>query len=139
MKLLKSATLPIGLAMLLLTGGDALSQDIVDNPVPEESKTVAKATQVAKVEVRIQVTTMDGKSLPPNSKVEISGQEEACGVLSSRDEFATIDARGEAVFRDIPACKVTIKINVSLYVFLRKAVDLANFSSPITLSLEPEK
>ena len=135
---LKSATLSIVLAGLVLTGGDVLSQDIADNPVAGETRTVDRPAEVAKIEVRIKVTTTDGRPLPANSKVEISGQEPACGVLSSNDQFATIDAHGEAVFRDIPACKVTIKINVSLYVFLRKAVDLANFKSPITLSLEPE-
>jgi len=134
----KSATLSIGLAILVLTGGDALAQGTVDNPVSEEARSVERPAEVAKIDVHIKVTTTDGRPLPPNSKVEISGQEAACGVLSSNDQFATIDARGEAVFRDIPACKVTIKINISLYVFLRKAVDLANFTSPITLSLEPE-
>ena len=136
---LRVASLSIGFVMLVLTAAPAFTQDSVDVPDPQENRKTVPESEAAKIEVHIQVSTMDGKPLPLNSKVEISGREKSCGVLGSNDAFATISAHGEAIFKEIPACKVTIKINVNLYVTLRKEVDLATYKIPIPLILEAEK
>ena len=139
MKHLNIASISIGFGMLVLTAAPALSQDSIDVPGPQVDTRTTPESEAPKIEVHIQVSTMDGRSLPANSKVEISGREKSCGVLGDNDAFATISAHGEAIFKEIPACKVTIKINVNRYVTLRKEVDLATYKVPIPLILEAEQ
>jgi hypothetical protein len=103
-----------------------------DAKKPEEKKTETK-----KIEVHVKVSAKDGKPLPPATMVEISGKEKACGALNSNDATAAINAKGEATF-SLPACKVTIKVHVALYMPAIKQVDLAEDKSPITLTLEHE-
>jgi hypothetical protein len=98
----------------VLTAGVACPQDD-----PGNSKQKAK-----RVDVLVKVSTKDGRPLPPRSMVEISGQDPDCGSLNSNDAKATLDDKGEAIFRDLPACSVAVKINLSQYLPVRKIIDL---------------
>jgi hypothetical protein len=82
-----------------------------------------------KVDVKVRVSANDGTPIPAGSVVEISGQESTCGKLSSDDLRASINESGEVMFRDLPACKVTVKINLSQYKPGRKEVDLRGYRS----------
>lgn len=77
-----------------------------------------------RVEVHVKVVTADAKPLPAGSMVEISGAETGCGRLNTSDARAMFDERGEAVLRDLPACKVAVKMNLAQYLPVRKVVDL---------------
>ena len=124
-------TLAVGFVLLFLTVGVAVSQD---------SSSKADENKTKLIEVRVQVSTQDGKTLPANSMVEISGQEKACGSsLNSNDARTAINQQGEAIFREVPVCKVTVKLNLNLYVPFRKVLDLADYKAPIKVILEPEQ
>jgi hypothetical protein len=77
----------------------------------------------------VNVSSKDDKPLPAGLRVEISGQESVCGSLNSNDAKAPVDDKGKAMFRDLPGCKVTVKINSNQYLPVRKAVDLAGYRS----------
>lgn len=108
----------------------------IDSDQPQLSE--GKKAEAKKIEVHVRVSAKDGKPLPPKTVVEISGKEKACGSLNSRDETETIDEKGEAKF-SLPVCKITVKVNVALYIPAIKQVDLADYKSPIVLTLDREQ
>ena len=102
----------------------------------------AKKPEVRRVDIQVKVSTSDGKPLPAGATVEVSAQEGQCGTLNSQDLTQTLDANGLATFRNLPACKVAVKVNLDQYLPVRKVVDLATFctSSPcnvIAVVLDP--
>ena len=104
-----------------------------------DKKTEEKKSSPKSVDVHLKVSVKGDGTLPPNTKAEISGQEPACGALSSTDETAIIDEHGDAVFTGLPVCKVTIKVSVKSYLPWRATTDLAAYNSPSTIALEPEQ
>jgi hypothetical protein len=108
------------------------------SPQGAGKKTEEKKTDVKKIEVRVKVSAKDGKPLPSKTMVEISGKDKTCGSLDSNDATATLDEKGEATF-NLPACKVTVKVNAALYIPAIKQVDLADYKAPIVLTLEREQ
>jgi hypothetical protein len=114
-----------GMALLVLTASATNRQDDSGKPKQIEKK----KAETRRVDVQVKVTVTDGKPLPAGSMVEISGQETTCGSLNSNDAQATIDEKGVAMFRDLPACKVTVKINLDRYLPVRKPVDLTGYKS----------
>jgi hypothetical protein len=127
------------LALLVFIPSVAVPQTDLDRSQQNEGKkTEEKKTDAKKIEVHVKVSTKDGKPLPPKTSVEISGKEKACGSLNSNDATAIIDEKGEAIF-SLPVCKVTVKVNVTLYIPAMKPIDLAAYKSPIVLTLEPEQ
>jgi hypothetical protein len=106
-----------------------------------------------KVNVKVKVSAKDGQ-VPSGTTVEISGQELACGSLNSNDATAGTNGDGEAMFQNLPACKVSVKTHVSGNKVARKLVDLTDYKScaarppgesgpaqppcdPVVLELEP--
>jgi 3D (Asp-Asp-Asp) domain-containing protein len=114
-----------GVALLVFTASAANSQD----DAGKSKQTEKKKAEARKLEVKVKVSAADGKPLPAGSMVEISGQETACGSLNSNDARATVDDKGEAVFPELPACKVTVKMNLNRYLPARKVVDLTGYKS----------
>jgi hypothetical protein len=139
-KMTLGATVVSCLAVLLLTIPVAALQDDAAKsrlaaskaPKVEEKKANAK-----KIEAHFKVSVRGGGPMPTRCKVEISGQDQACGNLS--DMTAVIDETGEATFRGLPACKVSVKIVESLYLPFRMTVDLADYKAPIELILIREQ
>jgi hypothetical protein len=126
------------LSLITLVPSFAVSQTDSSKPQQSEgSKPEEKKAEAKKIEVHVKVSAKDGKPLPAKTIVEISGKEKACGSLNSNDETEAIDENGEATF-SLPVCKVTVKVNVALYIPAIKQVDLANYKSPIELLLERE-
>src|SRR5215470_5317961 len=66
------------------------------------------------LEVKIKVTTKGGEPIPDDSKVEVSGQEAACG--SFNDLKKSLDGNGETTFSSVPACIVSIKALVGGFI-----------------------
>jgi hypothetical protein len=127
------------LALLVPIRSVAVSQTDPDKSQQSGSKkTEEKKADAKRIEVHVKVSAQDGEPLPPKTLLEISGKEKACGSLNSTDATAMIDEKGEATF-NLPVCKVTVKINVALYIPAIKQVDLASYKSPIVLTLEPEE
>ena len=114
-----------GVALLVLTASVADSQD----DSGKARQTDKKKSETRKVDVQVNVSARDDKRLPAGLRVEISGQETVCGSLNSNDAQAPVDDKGKAMFRDLPGCKVTVKINSNQYLPVRKAVDLAGYRS----------
>lgn len=114
-----------GVALLVMTGSVAYPQDDSDKSNQSEKK----KPEARKVDVKVKVSATDGKRLPANSVVEISGQESPCGNLNSNDARATVDDKGEAIFHGVPACKVSVKINLNEYLPVTKRVDLTDYKS----------
>jgi hypothetical protein len=114
-----------GIALLVMTASMANPQDNSAKSKPAEKK----KADPKKVDVLVKVSATDGKALPGGAVVEISGQETTCGSLNVSDAQSTLDEKGEALFRDIPACKVTVKINLNEYMPVRKAVDLSGYKT----------
>lgn len=112
----------LGMALLLLVGampeGVARAQGNSAHGEPTDRSD-------RRVEVHVKAVAADGKPLPAGSMVEISGAETRCGRLSTSDARAMLDERGEAVLRDLPACKVAVKVNLVQYLPVRKVVDLS--------------
>ncbi len=114
----------IGMAVL------ACTSSLYSQGGPEKSnQPEKKETETKKVDVQVKVSTMDKKPLPSGSMVEISGQETACGNLNASDARETVNENGEATFRNLPACKVSVKMNLTRYLPLRKLIDLAGYKS----------
>jgi hypothetical protein len=114
---------------LVLTASLAHSQD---DPGKTAKPAEKKKPEAKKVMVQVKVTASDGKPLPAGLTVEISGQEAACGSLNSTDARTTVDEKGKGMFPDLPACKVTVKINLNQYLPVRRVVDLAGYKSCTT-------
>jgi hypothetical protein len=126
------------LALMIPIPSFAVFQTDSNKPQQSEgNKTEEKKAEGKKIEVHVKVSAKDGKPLPPKTMVEISGKEKACGSLNSNDETEAIDEEGEATF-SLPVCKITVKVNVALYIPAIKQIDLANYKSPIELFLERE-
>jgi hypothetical protein len=129
----------IALAALLLAA-TALPQDEPAPPKPAENKKAAeKKAAPKKIDVRVKVSVEDGGELPPDLRVQVSGQEPACGGLNANDASAAVAENGEALFRDLPVCKVAVKLNANRFLPVRAAVDLAAYKEPIPLTLERER
>ena len=132
--------LPAALALLFLAASAALPQEEPGKSNPAEGKKAEeKKTAPKRVEVRFKVSVEDGGELPPSTRVEISGQEQACGSLNANDVSSAVDENGQAVFKSLPVRKIAVKINANLFLPLRIAIDLAGYKSPVALTLEREK
>jgi hypothetical protein len=114
-----------GLMLLVFAASVAYPQD-----EPGEAKqTDKKKAETRKVEVHVKVAAKDGRPIPSRSTVEISGREAPCGTLSSNDARETVDDKGEATFQNLPACKVTVKMNLNEFMPVRVLVDLTGSKS----------
>ena len=114
-----------GVAWLVFTASVANSQD----DSGKTKQTEKKKAETRKVDVQVNVSATDGKPLTAGLMVEISGQEPICGSLNSKEARETVDDKGRALFRDLPACRVTVKINSNQYLPVRKAIDLTGYRS----------
>jgi len=94
---------------------------------PEKTKEVDKKKASKTVDVQVKVSTTEGKPLPAGSAVEVSGHESACGNLT--DLTAAVNDQGEATFRNLPPCKITVKVNLPQFMPAIKGVDLATYRS----------
>ena len=108
--------------------------DAADARKADEKKAEPKA-----VDVRFKVSIKGGGDVPANTKIEISGREDACGPLQTEDATSTVNDKGEAVFKNLPPCKVTYKVNRSPYLPVRQLFDLAGYKEPIQISLQREQ
>ena len=126
----------LSVALLAGTSSVALSQE-PPNPAGEKRT----------VDVLVKVSTQNGEPLPSDSKVEVSGQEQACGEMN--DPRKTLDVKGEATFAKLPVCVVSIKAFLKGYIQVRiemngkkltsKAVDLRQYSAPVSVVMEKEQ
>ena len=120
----------IGTACLTLLASLAFTPSLYPQDEPGKSKQLEKkAGESRRVDVQVKVSTPDKKPLPSGTTVEISGQETACGNLNSNDAHETVNENGEARFQNLPACKVSVKINLTQYMPLRKLIDLTTYKS----------
>ena len=138
-KMTLGTTVVSGLALLLLTIPVVALQDDAAKSRTESKapKVEEKKANARKIEAHFKVSVKGGGPMPARCKVEISGQDRACGNLS--DVTAIIDETGEATFRGLPACLVSVKIIESLYLPLRMTVDLTDYKAPIELILIREQ
>lgn len=133
-----------GLGMAAPATALAVSQDNTskskqaDVKTAEPKKTDEKKSAPNAVEFHFKVSVKDNGDLPANTKIEISGSEAACGSLQTTDVTSIINEKGEAVFKGLPACKVTVKVNQTGYLLWRQAFDLAAYKEPIQITLERE-
>ena len=139
-----AAALVAGLGMAALATSVVASQDKTSKPQQGDGKTAEakkaneKKSELKGVEVHFKVSVEESGDLPPNTKIEISGREAACGSLQTDDAVSTINEKGEAGFKDLPACKVTVKVNQTGYLPWRQTFDLADYKEPIQITLERE-
>ena len=126
----------LSVALLAGTSSVATSQE-PPNPAGEKRT----------VDVLVKVSTQSGEPLPSDSKVEVSGQEQACGEMN--DPRKTLDANGQVTFARLPVCVVSIKAFLKGYIQVRiemngkkltsKAVDLRQYSAPVSVVMEKEQ
>jgi len=109
----------VTLLLLMVAGTEPVATAQANSAAGEQT-----ARKDRRVQVHVKAVTTDGKALPSGSTVEISGTETACGPLSTNDARATLDDKGEAVLRDLPGCRVAVKVNLAQYLPVRKVVDL---------------
>jgi hypothetical protein len=107
-----------------------------------QDDTKKKKADVRHVDIQVKVSTSDGKTLPAGATVEVSAQEEHCGTLNAKDITQTLDVNGLATFRDLPVCRVSVKVNLRQYLPVRKVVDLStsctsSICDVIALMLDP--
>jgi len=102
----------------------------------DESKAPAKQPPKT-IDVRVRVSTKGGEPVPAGSQVEISGKEDACGILATQDATGHI-RNGEVTFT-VAVCRVAIKTRVDGYIQDRKDVDLRQYQPPIALLVEKER
>jgi hypothetical protein len=129
------------LAAILVAAGGIAQQDTKAPPPGQKAPAPEpkKAAAPKKIDARFKVLVEEGGERPQNLRIEISGQESACGSLTTVGTSAAVDEHGEALFKDLPVCKITVKINANRFLPLRLPFDLATYKAPISLTLQPEK
>jgi hypothetical protein len=108
-----------------------------DGKTAEAKKANEKKSELKVVEVHFKVSVEESGDLPPNTKIEISGREAACGSLQTDDAVLIINENGEAVFKGLPVCNVAVRVNHTGYLPWRQTFDLADYKEPIQITLKP--
>jgi hypothetical protein len=130
-------TRSVALSFALLAGTSSVAASQEQPKPAEEKKTI---------DVLIKVSTQGGEPVPADSKVEVSGQEQACGELN--DPRKTLDANGAATFAKLPACIVSVKAFLRGYIqvgvemngkkLTSKVVDLRQYGNSVSIVMEKE-
>ncbi len=122
--------LPVLLSLCILlspaTGQDATKKDDTKKSGPGRSGG-------SRITVHIKLTAEGATTLPQGSFIEMKGDEQRCAAL---DRKSDLDAQGNVQFRDLPVCKVVLKIFVTGFETQKAPVDLSRYKdAPILIHI----